>query len=85
MRPQRPRRCSQLALAMRLTRRLVVPLRGLVSDLRPYEAWQADGALWTSERAHRLVPRVLDQAPDPGLSSAAEEALERFVADRCAG
>ena len=63
----------------------VVPLRGLVSDLRPYEAWQADGALWTSERAHRLVPRVLDQAPDPALSSAAEEALERFVADRCAG
>ena len=29
VRPQRPRRCSQLACETRLTRRLVVPVRGL--------------------------------------------------------
>ena len=61
------------------------PLRGFLSDLRAYEGWQADGALWTSERAHRMIPRLLEGAEDPALPAAAEEALARFVSASCTG
>lgn len=58
--------------------------RGMLSDLRSYEGWQADGALWTSERANRMIPRLLEAAVDPSLPDSAEEALARFVSDACA-
>lgn len=58
--------------------------RGMLSDLRAYEGWQADGALWTSERANRMIPRLLEAAVDPSLPDSAEEALARFVSDACA-
>lgn len=61
------------------------PLRGFLSDLRSYEAWELDGALWTSERAHRLAARLLEGAEDPALDHAAAEALDAFVAARLAG
>ena len=73
------------AQALALDAPAMPPLRGFLADLRHYEGWQADGALWTSERAHRMIARLLEDAVDPALPDSAEEALARFVADACAG
>ncbi|WP_151717222.1 trimethylamine methyltransferase family protein [Gemmobacter serpentinus] len=53
---------------------------GFLADLRPYEGRQQEGGIWTSERAHRLAARLLDEAQDPPLDHAAQEALARFEA-----
>lgn len=53
-----------------------------VSDWRNYEAWQADGSVWTTERAHRLYKAILAEFEPPPMDHAAHEALTRFVARR---
>lgn len=57
-------------------------LRGFLSETRPYEAWAQDGACWTSDRAHRMLPRVLGDCADPAMDGAARETLEQYLADR---
>jgi trimethylamine---corrinoid protein Co-methyltransferase len=53
-----------------------------VSDWRNYEAWQADGSVWTTERAHRLYKAILAEFEEPAMDHAAREELTRFVARR---
>lgn len=53
-----------------------------VSDWRNYEAWQADGSVWTTERAHRLYKAILAEFESPPMDHAAREELTRFVARR---
>ncbi len=53
-----------------------------VSDWRNYEAWAADGAVWTVERAHRIYKQILAEFEPPEMAGAAREELERFVARR---
>jgi trimethylamine--corrinoid protein Co-methyltransferase len=53
-----------------------------VSDWRNYEAWAADGAVWTLERAHRIYKQILAEFEPPEMDGAAREELERFVARR---
>lgn len=62
-------------------RRAEAGAQGLLADLRPYEGRRREGDLWTSERAHRLAARLLEEAQDPPLHHAAQEALERFEAE----
>ena len=54
-------------------------LRGFLSDTRSYENWAQDGAVWTSERAHRMVPRMLADCVDPPLPEGAQDQLDRFL------
>lgn len=53
-----------------------------VSDWRNYEAWAADGAVWTVERAHRIYKQIMAEFEAPDMDGAAREELERFVARR---
>ncbi|MEH7829020.1 trimethylamine methyltransferase family protein [Gemmobacter denitrificans] len=53
-----------------------------VSDWRNYEAWQQDGGVWTSERAHRLYKQILAEFEAPPMDGACREELQRFVARR---
>jgi trimethylamine--corrinoid protein Co-methyltransferase len=57
-------------------------LRGFLSDTRSYENWAQDGAVWTSERAHRMVPRMLADCVDPPLPEGAQDQLDRFLDGR---
>ena len=52
------------------------------SDWRNYEAWQADGSVWTPERAHRIYKAILAEFEAPEMDHAAREDLTRFVARR---
>jgi trimethylamine--corrinoid protein Co-methyltransferase len=54
----------------------------IVSDWRNYEAWQADGSVWTVERAHRIYKQILAEFEAPEMDHAAQEELTRFVAKR---
>ena len=53
-----------------------------VSDWRNYEAWSADGSVWTPERAHRIYKAILAEFEAPEINHAALEDLTRFVARR---
>ena len=53
-----------------------------VSDWRNYEAWQADGSVWTPERAHRIYKQILAEFEAPEMNGAHLEELQRFVARR---
>ncbi len=53
-----------------------------VSDWRNYEAWHLDGAVWTSERAHRIYKQIIAEFEAPEMDHAALEELTRFVARR---
>ncbi|THD84714.1 methyltransferase [Aliigemmobacter aestuarii] len=53
-----------------------------VSDWRNYEAWAADGAHWTPERAHRIYKAIMAEFEAPEIDGAALEELTRFVARR---
>jgi trimethylamine--corrinoid protein Co-methyltransferase len=53
-----------------------------VSDWRNYEAWAADGSVWTAERAHRVYKSILAEFEAPAIDHAALEALTAFVARR---
>ncbi|VDC31724.1 trimethylamine methyltransferase family protein [Pseudogemmobacter humi] len=54
----------------------------LTADWRGYEAWAADGAVWTSERAHRIGRQILAEFEPPEMDHKARGELERFVARR---
>lgn len=52
------------------------------SDLRSYDAWQADGGLWTAERAHRIASAILADFTPPPIDPGIDEELRAFVARR---
>jgi trimethylamine--corrinoid protein Co-methyltransferase len=52
------------------------------SDWRNYEAWSADGGIWSAERAHRLYKAILADYEPPPMDPARREELEAFVARR---
>ncbi|PPB80219.1 trimethylamine--corrinoid protein Co-methyltransferase [Albidovulum inexpectatum] len=52
------------------------------SDWRNFEAWTADGAVWTSERAHRIARSILAEFVPPPMDDAIREELSDFVARR---
>ena len=54
----------------------------IASDWRNYEAWAAEGAIETPERAHRLARHVIDAFEPPPLDEGLREELEAFVARR---
>ena len=53
-----------------------------VSDWRNFEAWTADGAVWTAERAHVLYKRIVATFEPPPMDPAIREELEAFVIRR---
>ncbi len=53
-----------------------------VSDWRNFEAWQADGGMWTAERAHRLFRRIVDDFEPPEMEADIRAELEAFVERR---
>jgi len=53
-----------------------------VSDWRNYEAWQADGSVWTVERANRIYKQILAEFEAPHMNGDQLEELQRFVARR---
>ena len=53
-----------------------------VSDWRNFEAWAADGEIWTAERAHRLYKRIIEDFEAPPLDPGRREALAGFVERR---
>jgi trimethylamine--corrinoid protein Co-methyltransferase len=54
----------------------------IASDWRNYEAWAADGAVDSIERAHRLATRVVEAFEPPPMDPAIREELEAFVERR---
>ncbi|SLN28149.1 trimethylamine methyltransferase family protein [Roseisalinus antarcticus] len=54
----------------------------IVSDWRNHEAWAVAGGHWTSERAHLLVLRLLEEYAPPPLDPAIREELASFVERR---
>jgi trimethylamine--corrinoid protein Co-methyltransferase len=53
-----------------------------VSDWRNWEAFEAAGAVWTAERAHRLYKDILHHFEEPPMDAGAREALAEFVERR---
>lgn len=53
-----------------------------VSDWRNYEAWAADGALQTPERAHRIYKQIMAEFTAPPINEDHREELYRFTARR---
>jgi trimethylamine---corrinoid protein Co-methyltransferase len=53
-----------------------------VSDWRNYEAWQADGSVWTVERAHRIYKQIMAEFEAPAMNGDHLAELQRFVAKR---
>ncbi len=53
-----------------------------LADWRNYEAWQADGAVWTTERAHRMYKQILAEFEAPAMNGDHQEELRKFVARR---
>ncbi len=56
--------------------------RPLLSDLRNFETWRADGSRTATERANTIWKRLLADAVPPALDPAKAEALDAFVARR---
>jgi len=54
----------------------------IASDWRNFEAWAADGAVDSPERAYRLARRVIDEFEPPPMDAAVREELAAFVARR---
>jgi trimethylamine--corrinoid protein Co-methyltransferase len=44
--------------------------------------WQADGALWTPERAHRIYKQIMAEFEAPEMNGDHQEELRQFVAKR---
>ncbi|WP_424975505.1 trimethylamine methyltransferase family protein [Dinoroseobacter sp. S124A] len=53
-----------------------------LSDWRNHEAWEAGGAVWTVERAHRIYKEILAEFTPPPLDPARRDALTDFVERR---
>jgi len=49
------------------------------SDWRNYEAWEADGGVWTAERAHRIYKEIIASFEAPPMEAAIKEELSAFV------
>ncbi len=56
--------------------------QAFVSDWRNFEAFSADGEVWTAERAHRLFRRIVEAFEPPEMDVACREELAEFVARR---
>ena len=54
----------------------------MVSDLRPFGTWEADGARTATERAHTRWKALLETYQEPPMDPAMREALDAFVAER---
>ncbi|KPQ08521.1 MAG: trimethylamine---corrinoid protein Co-methyltransferase [Rhodobacteraceae bacterium HLUCCA12] len=54
----------------------------MVSDWRNHEAWSADGAEQTPDRAHRIYRQIVDNFEPPPMDPARREELAEFVAKR---
>ena len=54
----------------------------MVSDWRNFEAWEADGAEQTPERAHRIYRQIVDGFEAPVMDPAIREELAEFVEKR---
>ena len=53
-----------------------------VSDWRNFEAFLADGEVWTAERAHNMYKRIIEAFEAPPMADDHREALADFVARR---
>ncbi|EAQ01930.1 trimethylamine methyltransferase family protein [Pseudooceanicola batsensis HTCC2597] len=53
-----------------------------LSDWRNFEGWQAQGGVWTAERANLLYRRVLEDYREPPIPDDARAALTEFVEKR---
>ena len=54
----------------------------VLSDWRNFEGWQAQGGVWTAERAHLLYKRIIDDYVEPPMDEAIREELSEFVERR---
>ena len=54
----------------------------IASDWRNYEAWEADGATWTVERAHKIYKDILNEFTPPPMDDGIREELNEFVERR---
>jgi trimethylamine--corrinoid protein Co-methyltransferase len=54
----------------------------ILSDWRNYEAWEADGATWTAQRAHLKYKQILNDFTPPEMADDTRDALADFVARR---
>jgi trimethylamine--corrinoid protein Co-methyltransferase len=53
-----------------------------LSDWRNFEAWQAEGGIWTAERAHHLYKRILAEFEPPPMDDGIRQELAEFVERR---
>lgn len=53
-----------------------------LSDWRNFEGWQADGGIWTAERAHHLYKRILAEFEPPPMDDGIRQELAEFVERR---
>jgi trimethylamine--corrinoid protein Co-methyltransferase len=54
----------------------------IASDWRNYEAWAADGAVQSPERAHRIYKQIIADFDPPAMDAAIREELADFVTRR---
>jgi len=53
-----------------------------LSDWRNFEAWEAEGGVWTAERAHQMFKNILAEFEAPEMDIAIRDELADFVARR---
>ena len=53
-----------------------------LSDWRNFEAWEAAGAVWTPQRAHRMFHDIINNFEAPPMDDAVRDELADFVARR---
>ena len=54
----------------------------IASDWRNFEAWEAAGAVWTAERAHRIYKEIVGSFEAPPMDAAIRDELAAFVERR---
>ncbi|MGB1236244.1 MAG: trimethylamine methyltransferase family protein [Planktomarina sp.] len=50
-----------------------------VSDWTNYEGWEANGGVWTAERAHHKFKAIMNEFEPPAMDAAIREELRAFV------
>ncbi len=53
-----------------------------LADWRNFEAWEAAGATWTAERAHKMFKEIVDSFEAPPMDPGRRDELADFVARR---
>ena len=53
-----------------------------LSDWKNYEGWEAAGAVWTPERAHRVFKEIVASFEAPAIDDSIRDQLADFVARR---